>query len=84
MILEALLVWLAIGALVGWVTGIVFHSRRFGLAAHVGVGMAGALTAGLAVARSGAFIDADLLMQVLAASLGSIVLLASVGMWRGH
>jgi uncharacterized membrane protein YeaQ/YmgE (transglycosylase-associated protein family) len=74
---------LAIGAMLGWLTSILTGSRTgHGLAANVGVGVAGALVSG-AMASSVSILEGITLASLGATLVGTLLLLAVVNLvWR--
>ena len=46
MTIEALLIWLVIGAVAGWLAGLIMEGYGFGLIGNIVVGIVGALIAG--------------------------------------
>lgn len=81
------MLWLLAGALLGWLANIEMAAdRRMSLALNVAAGVAGALLAGLLVTLP---FDADALVttewslgSLLVASLGAILFLALVNLFR--
>jgi len=81
------MLWLLAGALLGWLANIEMAAdRRLSLALNVGAGIAGAVLAGALVAlpfESVALEWGELsLGSLLMASLGAIILLALVNLFR--
>ena len=50
MALEEIIVWLVIGAIAGWLAGLIMKGYGFGLIGNIVVGIIGAVIAGLALA----------------------------------
>ncbi len=82
--LEALLVFLLIGAVAGWLAGLVMAGGGFGLIGNIVVGILGALIAGWLLPRLGVSINVGgpIVNQIIHAFLGAIVLLFIVGIIR--
>ena len=80
-----LLVILAIGATLGWLAGLLTRSPGgHGLAANIGVGLAGALISG-AMASSTALLEGFTPESIGGTLVGTAVLLGAVNMlWREH
>lgn len=73
---EAVLAWLAIGAIAGWLAGLIVEGFGLGLLGNIVVGMIGAAIAGLAAPMLGLDIETKL-GGTLAATAGAVgVLLA--------
>lgn len=81
MALETILVWLLIGALAGWLAGIVVKGYGFGLVGNIVVGILGAAIGGwlfgsLGIAATG------IVGAVLGATVGAIFLLLLIRLVR--
>lgn len=71
----ALLIWLAIGAIAGWLAGVIMKGGGFGLVGDIIVGIVGAAIAGILLPRLGIFIAGDVLGEIISAVIGACVLL---------
>ncbi len=80
--IESLLIFLLIGALAGWLAGVVVAGSGFGLLGNIAVGIVGAFVAGLVLPRFGLVIGSGFLGAVLHATVGAIILLVVVGLVR--
>lgn len=81
MTVESLLLFLIVGAVAGWLAGVVMKGRGFGLVGNLIVGIIGALLGGwlfevLGIGAGG------LLGQLVVAFIGALVLLFLVGLIR--
>ena len=79
---EALIVWLFIGAVAGWLAGTLVKGRGFGLVGDIVVGIIGAVIAGLVFPRFGVTFGAGIVNQIVFATLGAIALLLLVRLVR--
>jgi uncharacterized membrane protein YeaQ/YmgE (transglycosylase-associated protein family) len=79
MALEALLIWLIIGAVAGYLAGVIVTGYRFG---HIVVGIVGAFIAAWLFPRLGFYPSGDILAQIVAATIGAVVLLVLIGLVR--
>jgi uncharacterized membrane protein YeaQ/YmgE (transglycosylase-associated protein family) len=82
--METLLVTLVIGAVAGWLAGIIVQGTGFGLIGDILVGIAGAFVAGFLFPALGIgfTIVGGVLGAIIVAALGAIVLLLVVGLIR--
>ena len=79
-----LIILLIVGALVGWVAGMIMRSGG-GLLWDIVVGILGALIAGFLFGGGASIINAPLsIMSILYSLLGAIILLAIVKLVRGR
>ncbi|HSV22096.1 MAG TPA: GlsB/YeaQ/YmgE family stress response membrane protein, partial [Xanthobacteraceae bacterium] len=53
MTIEALIIWLVIGAVAGWLAGLLVKGYGFGLIGNIVVGIVGAIVAGWLLPRIG-------------------------------
>ncbi len=80
--IESLLIFLLIGALAGWLAGVVVAGYGFGLLGNIAVGVVGAFIAGLVLPRFGLVIGSGFVGAVLHATVGAIILLVVLGLVR--
>lgn len=71
----ALLVWLFIGAVAGWLAGLLMKGRGFGLLGNIVVGILGSVVAGLLLPRIGFAIGGGLVGDIVNALIGACLLL---------
>ncbi|MDR3443983.1 MULTISPECIES: GlsB/YeaQ/YmgE family stress response membrane protein [Dyella] len=81
---EGLLVFLLIGAIAGWVAGLIVRGFGFGLIGNIVVGIIGAFFAGWLLPRLGVHfaVAGPFVNSILHALIGAVVLLAIVGVIR--
>ena len=70
-----LLIFLAIGALSGWLAGTIMRGGGFGLLGDIVVGIVGAVLGGYLFGLLGISVGAGLLGPIVTATVGAIVLL---------
>ncbi len=86
--LAQLIVWVVVGLLGGSVAAVIttWHLKGHGLARNLGIGLAGALLGGLLVRSLGLFPRLDAIVislrDVVAAVIGSLLVLAALWCWR--
>ncbi len=82
--LEAILIWLIIGAVAGWLAGLVMAGGGFGLIGNIIVGILGAVIAGYLLPRLGVSINlgGPIISEIVAAFIGAVILLFVVGLIR--
>lgn len=73
--LVSILVFLAIGAVAGWIAGQLMKGGGFGLLGNVIIGIVGSFVGGFLFGR---FISGGLIGAIVTATLGAVVLLAVV------
>jgi uncharacterized membrane protein YeaQ/YmgE (transglycosylase-associated protein family) len=79
--LQSLIILLIIGAIAGWLAGLVVKGYGFGLVGNIVVGVVGAFIGQWLFPRLG-FGGADLVGVIISATLGAIILLVVIGVIR--
>ncbi len=79
---EALLIWLLIGAVAGFLAGVVVKGYGFGIVGNIVVGIIGAVLAGSLLPRLGLYPGTDLVGQIVSATLGAVALLLLISLVR--
>ena len=82
MALEALLIWLIIGAVAGYLAGVIVTGYGFGVVGNIVIGIVGAFLAAWLFPRLGFYPSGDILAQIVAATIGAVVLLVLIGLVR--
>ena len=73
--LTAILVIVIVGALAGWLAGLIVKGYGFGLLGNIVVGIVGAFIAGLLFPRLGVSLGSGIAGGVLHATVGAVILL---------
>lgn len=71
----ALIIWLAIGAVAGWLAGVIMKGGGFGLVGDIIVGIIGAAVAGYILPRLGIVIGGGVVAAIINAVIGACLLL---------
>ena len=82
MTLEALIIWLIVGALAGWIAGLIVKGYGFGLIGNIVVGIIGAVIAGWLLPRIGIVIGSGFVASLINAIIGAVILLVIIGLIR--
>ena len=80
--LEAVLVWLIIGAIAGYLAGVIVTGYGFGVVGNIVVGIVGAFIGAWLFPRLGLFPGGGLLNQIIVATIGAVILLVLIGLVR--
>lgn len=78
MTIEALVIWLVVGAIAGWLAGQVVKGGGFGLIGDIVVGIIGALVAGWLLPRIGILIGGGIIGAIINAFIGACIVLLVV------
>lgn len=79
---EMLIIWLIIGAVAGWLAGMLMKGGGFGLVGDIVVGIIGAFIGGWLFGQLGVSAGAGILGAIVTATIGAIVLLAVLRLAR--
>lgn len=82
MSVEALLIFLLIGAVAGFLAGIIVKGYGFGIVGNMIVGIVGSVFAGWLLPQLGLFPGADIVGQIVSATIGAVVLLILISFVR--
>ena len=75
---ESLLVFLIIGAIAGWLAGVVVKGGGFGLIGDIVVGIIGAIVAGWLFPTLGWTLGGGWIGSILSAAIGAIIVLVII------
>ena len=78
---ESSVAWIVIGAIAGWLAGLLVKGYGFGLIGNIVVGILGAGVAGLLAPRLGLYTE-SFGGNIVASLLGALVLLLLIGLVR--
>jgi uncharacterized membrane protein YeaQ/YmgE (transglycosylase-associated protein family) len=70
-----LVIWLAIGAVAGWLAGQIMKGGGFGLVGDIVVGIVGAAVAGFVLPKVGIVIGGGIVAAIVNATIGACLLL---------
>ena len=79
---EAILIILIIGAVAGWLAGLIVRGMGFGLIGNIVVGIVGAFIAAWLLPRIGIVIGGGMVGSIINATIGAVVLLVILGLIR--
>jgi uncharacterized membrane protein YeaQ/YmgE (transglycosylase-associated protein family) len=77
-----IIIFLLIGAVAGWLAGLVVRGYGFGLIGNIVVGIVGAVIAGWLFPRLGVGLPAGTTGQIISAAIGAVILLVIIGLVR--
>jgi uncharacterized membrane protein YeaQ/YmgE (transglycosylase-associated protein family) len=79
---QALIIILIIGAVAGWLAGLIVRGMGFGLLGNIVVGIVGALIAGWLLPYLNISIGSGLVRDIVHATIGAVILLVILGLIR--
>jgi uncharacterized membrane protein YeaQ/YmgE (transglycosylase-associated protein family) len=80
--LQGLLILLIVGAIAGWLAGVIMRGFGFGLVGNIIVGIVGAVIAGWLLPQLGIFIGSGIVGSIINALIGAVILLFIIGLVR--
>jgi uncharacterized membrane protein YeaQ/YmgE (transglycosylase-associated protein family) len=75
---ESLLVFIIIGAIAGWLAGLIVKGYGFGLLGNIVVGIVGALIAGWLFPALGVSLGTGIVAAIIHAVIGAVILLVLI------
>lgn len=82
MTVETLLVWIVIGAVAGWLAGVIVDGYGFGLVGNIVLGIVGAFVGERMFAYLGISTIPGIPGTIVAATAGAVIILIVVGLLR--
>src|SRR5262245_52249651 len=82
MTIEGFIIWLVIGAIAGWLAGLIMKGYGFGLIGNIVVGIVGALIAGWLLPRLGFVLIGGFGAAFINAIIGAVILVAVIGVFK--
>jgi uncharacterized membrane protein YeaQ/YmgE (transglycosylase-associated protein family) len=79
---ESILIILLVGAIAGWLAGLIVRGAGFGLIGDIIIGIVGAFIAGWLFPRLGIHLLTGLVGQILNATIGAVILLLVIRLIR--
>ena len=79
---ESLLVFLIVGAIAGWLAGVLVKGFGFGLIGNIVVGIVGALIAGWLFPFLGVSLGTGIVAAIIHATIGAVILLVLLRLIR--
>jgi uncharacterized membrane protein YeaQ/YmgE (transglycosylase-associated protein family) len=80
MALESLIVLVIVGAIAGWLAGMVVKGVGFGLVGNIVVGIVGAFIGSWLLPRIGLYIGGNIIAAIINATIGAVILLIIIGL----
>ena len=75
---QALIIWLVVGAIAGWLAGMVVKGSGYGLIGDIVVGILGGLIAGWLLPQVGIVIGSGTIAAIIDAFIGAVILLIAL------
>ena len=75
---QALVIWLIVGAIAGWLAGMVVKGGGYGLIGDIVVGILGGLFAGWLLPQVGVVLGSGMIAAIIDAFIGAVILLIAL------
>ncbi len=82
MSIMGLLIFLIVGAVAGWLAGLIMKGGDFGLLGDIVIGIIGAIIGGYLFGLLGIYLGLGILGDILSATIGAVVLLLLIRFFR--
>jgi uncharacterized membrane protein YeaQ/YmgE (transglycosylase-associated protein family) len=79
---ESILVVLLIGAIAGWLAGLIVRGAGFGLIGNIVIGIIGALVASWLLPRLGVSLGSSIVRDIINATIGGVIILVILSLIR--
>ncbi len=80
--MTGLIMWLVVGAIAGWLAGVLVKGGGFGLIVDIIIGIVGAVIGGWLAGLLGLHIGSGLIGSVIVAVVGAVILLLAIRLIR--
>jgi uncharacterized membrane protein YeaQ/YmgE (transglycosylase-associated protein family) len=72
---QSFIIWIVVGAIAGWLAGMVVKGGGFGLIGDIVVGIVGAIIAGWLLPQLGIALGSGIVAAIIDAFIGAVILL---------
>ena len=76
--IESILVFLIVGAIAGWLAGLIVSGFGFGLIGNIVVGIVGAFIAGYLFPAMGVSLGSGIIAAIIHSTIGAVILLVLI------
>jgi uncharacterized membrane protein YeaQ/YmgE (transglycosylase-associated protein family) len=80
--IESIIVWLIVGAIAGWLAGLVVEGAGFGLIGNIVIGIIGAVVAGWLLPQLGISLGSGVIAAIINSAIGGIIVLVILSLIR--
>ena len=80
--IESIIVWLIVGAIAGWLAGLIVKGAGFGLIGNIVIGIIGAVVAGWLLPQLGISLGSGIISAIINAAIGGIIVLVILSLIR--
>jgi uncharacterized membrane protein YeaQ/YmgE (transglycosylase-associated protein family) len=78
--IESIIVWLIVGAIAGWLAGLIVKGGGFGLVGNIVIGIIGAVVAGWLLPALGVNLGTGIVAAIIDSAIGAVVVLVIISL----
>ena len=78
--IESIIVWLIVGAIAGWLAGLIVKGGGFGLLGNIVLGIIGAVVAGWLLPTLGVHLGTGIIGAIIDSVIGGVVVLVIISL----
>jgi uncharacterized membrane protein YeaQ/YmgE (transglycosylase-associated protein family) len=79
---ESVIAWLVVGAIAGWLAGLIVKGGGFGLLGNIVIGIIGAVVAGWLLPQLGINLGSGIVRAIINAMIGGVIVLVIIALIR--
>ena len=79
---ESVIAWLVVGAIAGWLAGLIVKGGGFGLLGNIVIGIIGAVVAGWLLPQLGLALGTGIVRAIINAAIGGVIVLVILTLIR--
>jgi uncharacterized membrane protein YeaQ/YmgE (transglycosylase-associated protein family) len=80
--IESIIIWLIVGAVAGWLAGLLVKGYGFGIVGNIVIGIIGAIIAGWLLPLVGFVLVGGIIAAIINAVIGAVILLLIIGFFK--
>ena len=80
--IDSIIVWLIVGAIAGWLAGLIVKGGGFGLLGNIVIGIIGAVVAGWLLPRLGISLGVGMVAAIINSAIGGVIVLVIISLIR--
>ena len=80
--IDSIIVWLVVGAIAGWLAGLIVKGAGFGLLGNIVIGIIGAVVAGWLLPTLGVHLGTGIIAAIIDSAIGGVVVLVILSLIR--
>ena len=80
--IDSIIVWLIVGAIAGWLAGLIVKGGGFGLLGNIVIGIIGAVVAGWLLPQLGIGLGTGIVAAIINSAIGGVIVLVIISLIR--